>query len=70
MNAAPCTGSPLQQLRAARAAASFERASTSRANQEFMIRIKKAKLTQKDVKNEGCSQDLIETKGQEYINSH
>ena len=70
MNPAPRIGSPLKQLRGARATASFERASTSRANQELVIRIKKAKLTQKDVKNEGCSQDVIETKGREYTNSH
>ena len=30
----------------------------------FMISIKKAKLTQKDVKNEGCSHDVIENKRQ------
>jgi hypothetical protein len=28
-----------------------------------MIRIKKAAITQKDVKNEGCSQYVIENKG-------
>jgi hypothetical protein len=33
-----------------------------------MIKIMKHELTQKDVKNEGCSQDVIETKGREYTN--
>jgi hypothetical protein len=65
MNAAPRTGSPLNQLRAARATAGFERASTSLADQEFMIRIKKVKLTLRDVKNEGCSQYVIEKKGRQ-----
>jgi hypothetical protein len=63
MNATPRTGLPLKQLRAARSTASFERASTSREDREFMISIKKVKLTQKDVKNEGCSQDVVENKG-------
>jgi len=35
-----------------------------------MIKIKKAKHTKKDVKNEGCSQDLVENKGRKYTNSH
>jgi hypothetical protein len=35
-----------------------------------MIKIMKHELTQKDVKNEGCSQDVIETKGREYTNFH
>ena len=70
MKAAPDTGPPLKPWRAARATASFERASTSRVDQGFVIRIKKAKLTQKDVKNEGCSQDLIENRGQKYTNYH
>jgi hypothetical protein len=70
MNAAPRTGCPLKQLRAARATTSFERASTCQVYQDFMMKIKKAKLTQKDVKNEGCSQDLIENRGQKYTNYH
>ncbi|MGA3165612.1 MAG: hypothetical protein ABSF14_05790 [Terriglobia bacterium] len=28
-----------------------------------MTKIKKARITQKDVKNEGCSQDVVENKG-------
>jgi hypothetical protein len=38
--------------------------------QEFMTKIKKAKLTKKDVKNEGCSQYVDESKGRKYTNSH
>ncbi|MGA3165896.1 MAG: hypothetical protein ABSF14_07225 [Terriglobia bacterium] len=38
--------------------------------QEFMTKIKKEKLTQRDVKNEGCSQDVDENKGRKYMNSH
>jgi hypothetical protein len=63
MNTAPHTGSPRKQLRAARALASLERASTSRVDQEFMTKIKKARITQKDVKNEGTSGDVYENKG-------
>jgi hypothetical protein len=70
MNPAPRIGSPLKQLRAARATASLERASTRRVGKEFMIKIRKHELIQKDVKNEGCSQDVIETKGREYTNFH
>ena len=63
MNAAPHTGSPLKQLQAARAMVSFERASTSRVDQEFMTKIKKSRITQRDVKNEGTSGDVYENKG-------
>jgi len=63
MKAAPDTGPPLKPWRAARATASFERAATSRVDQGFVIRIKKVKLSKKDVKNEGCSQDVVENKG-------
>jgi len=70
MKAAPRPGCRLKQLRAARATMSFERASTCQVYQDFMMKIKKAKLTQKDVKNEGCSQDLMENKGQKYTNYH
>jgi hypothetical protein len=31
-------------------------------DQEFMTKIKKTEITQKDVKNEGCSQYVIENK--------
>jgi hypothetical protein len=34
------------------------------------MKIKQGGRTQRDVKNEGCSQDLIENKGREYTNSH
>ena len=44
--------------------ASLERASTSRVDQEFMTKIKKARITQKDVKNEGTSGDVYENKGE------
>jgi hypothetical protein len=64
MNAAPHTGSPLKHLRATRAAASFERASTSLVDQEFMIRIKEVKPIRRDVKNEGTSGDMHENKGE------
>jgi hypothetical protein len=43
--------------------ASLERASTSRVDQEFMTKIKKTRITQKDVKNEGTSGDVYENKG-------
>ena len=45
--------------------ASFERASTSWVDQEFMTRIKKVKATQRDVKNEGTSGDVYENKGED-----
>ena len=64
MNAAPHTGSPRKQLRAARAMASLERASTSRVDQEFMTKIKKARITQKDVKNEDRPDYVHENKGE------
>jgi hypothetical protein len=38
--------------------------------QEFMTKIKKAELTKKDVKNEGCSQYVVENKWRKYTNSH
>jgi hypothetical protein len=65
MNATPHTGSQRKQLRAARAMASLERASTSRADQECMTKIKKAGITQRDVKNEGTSGDVYENKGED-----
>jgi hypothetical protein len=37
--------------------------------QEFMIKIKKAKRTQRDVRNEGCSHYVDENKEREYTNS-
>jgi len=64
MNAAPHTVSPRKQLRAARAMASLERASTSRVDQEFMTKIRNVRITQKDVKNEGTSGDVYENKGE------
>jgi hypothetical protein len=64
MNAAPHIGSPRNQLRAARAMTSLERASTSRADQECMTKIKKAGIIQRDVKNEGTSGDVYENKGE------
>jgi hypothetical protein len=60
----PRTGPLLKQLRAARAMESCERAFTSRVDQEFMTKIKKARSTQKDVKNEGRSGDVYENKGE------
>jgi hypothetical protein len=36
----------------------------------LLMKIKQAARTQRDVKNEGCSQDHIENKGLEYTNSH
>jgi hypothetical protein len=65
MNAAPHTGSPCKQLRAARAMASLERVSASRVDQKFMTKIKKARITQKDAKNEGRSGDVYENKGED-----
>jgi hypothetical protein len=50
MNAAPHTVSPRKQLRAARAMASLERASTSRVDQEFMTKIRNVRITQKMLK--------------------
>jgi hypothetical protein len=35
-----------------------------------MTKIKKAELTKKDVKNEGCSQYVVENKWRKYTNSH
>jgi hypothetical protein len=67
MNAAPRTGSPLNRLLAARATASFERASTSLMGQEFMISIKEVKPMRRDVKNEGTSGDMYENKGEAEI---
>jgi hypothetical protein len=64
MYAAPHTGFPLKQIQAARATTSFERASASRVDQEFMTNIKKARITQRDVKNEGTSGDVYENKGE------
>jgi hypothetical protein len=34
------------------------------------MKIKQEARMQKDVKNEGCSQDIIENKGRKYANSH
>jgi hypothetical protein len=34
------------------------------------MKIKQEASTQRDVKNEGCSEDLIENKGREYTNCH
>ena len=65
MYAAPHTGFPLKQIQAARATTSFERASASRVDQEFMTNIKKARITQRDVKNEGTSGDVYENKGED-----
>jgi hypothetical protein len=36
----------------------------------LLMKIKQATRTQRDVKNEGCSQYLIENKGREYTNCH
>jgi hypothetical protein len=36
----------------------------------LLMKIKPGGRTQRDVKNEGCSQDLIENKGREYTNCH
>ena len=41
------------------------RTPASRGDQQFMIEIKKAKLTQRDVKNEGTSGDVYENKGED-----
>ena len=61
------TGSPLKHLRAARAMASFARAYAGQMDEEFMTNIKKAGITQRDVKNEGTSGDMYENKGTEKI---
>ena len=63
MDDAPHTASPLKQLRAARAMATFATAYASQMDQEFMTNIKKAGITQRDVKNEGTSGDMYENKG-------
>ena len=63
MGDAPHTGSPLKHLRAARAMATFATAYASQMDQEFMTKIKKAGITQRDVKNEGTSGDIYENKG-------
>ena len=57
------TGSPLKHLRAARAMASFATAYAGQMDEEFMTNIKKAGITQRDVKNEGTSGDMYENKG-------
>jgi hypothetical protein len=61
------TGSPLKHLRAARAMASFATAYAGQMDEEFMTNIKKAGITQRDVKNEGTSGDMYENKGTEKI---
>ena len=63
MGDAPHTGSPLKHLRAARAMATFATAYASQMDQEFMTKIKRAGITQRDVKNEGTSGDVYENKG-------
>jgi hypothetical protein len=63
MKAAPHASSPRKQLWVAREMASLERASTSRADQELMTKIKKARITRKDVKNEDRPGDMYENKG-------
>jgi hypothetical protein len=63
MDDAPHTASPLQHLRAARATATFATAYASQVDEEFMTNIKKAGITQRDVKNEGTSGDMYENKG-------
>ena len=67
MGDAPHTGSPLKHLRAARAMASFATAYAGQMDEEFMTNIKKAGITQRDVKNEGTSGDMYENKGTEKI---
>ena len=47
--------------------ASLQRASMSRVDQEFMTKIKKARITQKDVKNEGRPGDVYENKWTEKM---
>jgi hypothetical protein len=63
MNAAPLTGSSNKPLRTAWAIGSFKRASTSRADRELMTKINRARMAQRDVKNEGTSGDVYENKG-------
>ena len=60
MDDAPHTASALKQLRAM---ATFATAYASQMDQEFMTKIKKAGITQRDVKNEGTSGDVYENKG-------
>ena len=60
MDDTPHTASPLQHLRAM---ATFATAYASQVDQEFMTKIKKAGITQRDVKNEGTSGDMYENKG-------
>ena len=36
----------------------------------LLMKIKQEARMQKDVKNEGCSQDIVENKGRKYTNSH
>jgi hypothetical protein len=67
MDDAPHTASPLQHLRAARATATFATAYASQVDEEFMTKIKKAGITQRDVKNEGTSGDVYENKGTEKM---
>ena len=67
MGDAPHTGSPLKHLRAARAMASFATAYAGQMDEEFMTNIKKAGITQRDVKNEGTSGDVYENKGTEKM---
>jgi hypothetical protein len=67
MGDAPHTGSPLKHLRAARAMATFATAYASQMDQEFMTKIKRAGITQRDVKNEGTSGDVYENKGTEKM---
>jgi hypothetical protein len=43
--------------------ATFATAYASQMDQEFMTKIKKAGITQRDVKNEGTSGDVYENKG-------
>jgi hypothetical protein len=45
-------------------------AANVRRTAKLLMKIKQGTSTQRDVKNEGCSQDLIENKGRECANSH
>ena len=47
--------------------ATFATAYASQMDQEFMTKIKKAGITQRDVKNEGTSGDVYENKGTEKM---
>jgi hypothetical protein len=67
MDDAPHTASPLKHLRAARATATFATAYAGQMDEEFMTNIKKAGITQRDVKNEGTSGDMYENKGTEKM---